>query len=86
MLHLTHETWYMTRDMRHMIYGGGWKFSQKSGSSALMVWERHCLQDSDQKVDWINKSMNEWIDYEGGNRTAPGTPGRLKGLYFKRKI
>ena len=38
-----------------------------------MVWDRQCLEDSEQKDD----SMNESINYTGFCRTAPATLGIL---------
>ena len=38
-----------------------------------MVWDRQCLDDSEQK----DHLMNESVNYEGVYRTAPATPGLL---------
>ena len=51
--HLTPDTWNATRNMWHMV--GGWTSSQNFSSPAFTVWDRECLEDSEQKVD----SMNE---------------------------
>ena len=39
-----------------------------------MVWDRQCLEDSEQKYDWINDWNNDWINKEGVYRAAPATP------------
>ena len=57
--------------MWNPIHGGGWTFSKNVSSPALTVWDRQCLEDSKQKDDSINESMN----YEGVYGTAPSTPG-----------
>ena len=56
-----------------MTHGGGWTFSQNVSSSALTVWDRQCLEDSERK----DHSMNQLVNYEGVYRTAPATPGLL---------
>ena len=38
--------------------------------SALLTWDRQCVEDSEQKNDSINESMSD----EGVYRTAPATP------------
>ena len=42
-----------------------------------MVWDRRCLEDSEQKDDSINQSINQSIIDKGVYRTAPATPGLL---------
>ena len=41
-----------------------------------MVWDRQCLENSEQKYHSMNESMND----EGVFRTAPDTPGLLKSV------
>ena len=58
--HMTHDTWHMTHGMWNVTYDtwSGWTFSQNVSSPALTVWDRQCLEDSEQKDD----SMNQWIN------------------------
>ena len=62
MWHLKCDTWHMKHDIWHMTCDiwWGWTFSQNFSSPALMVWDRQCLEESEQK----NHSMNEWINYQ----------------------
>ena len=55
----------MTCDTRHV------------SSSALTVWDRQCLEDSELKDHLMNQLMN----HEGVYRTAPATPGLLTILF-----
>ena len=49
---------------------------------ALTVWERQCLEDSEQKNHSTNEWMNELINDESVHRTTPATPSLLKTLYI----
>ena len=53
------DTQHMTCDTWHVTHGGGWTFSQNFCSSALTVWDRQGLEDSEQKDDLMNEWMNE---------------------------
>ena len=57
-LHSTPDMWHLTHDMWHVTHDWGWTFSQNFRSPALMVWDRQCLKDSEQKYDWLNELMN----------------------------
>ena len=59
-----------------MTHGRGLKFCQYFSSLALTVWDRQCLEDSEQKDDSINESVN----HKGNCRTALATPALLKSL------
>ena len=63
--YVTHYTWNVT-------LGGGWTFSQNFNSLALMVWERHCIEDI-----WTKGWLYQKVSDRGDCRTAPGTPGLL---------
>ena len=75
------NTWHVTRYRWHMTHGGGWTFSQNFSFPALMVWDGQCLEDSEQKDDRLNESMNEWIKVEGVYRTALAAPELLRNIY-----
>ena len=49
----------------HMTCGGKWTFSQNFNSLALPVWDRQCLEDSEQKDHRLNESVNEQSIYKG---------------------
>ena len=49
---MTHDTCHVTPDMWHVTHGGGWTFSQKFSSLALMVW------DTVSWRFWANGSLN----------------------------
>ena len=42
----------------------------------ILLWYRQCLEDSEQKDDSTNYSIDECM-YKGVYRTAPATPGLL---------
>ena len=63
----------MTCNAWHVTHGGGWTFSQNFSFSALMLWDRQCLEDSELKGDPMNELMNDWMNDEGAYRTAPAT-------------
>ena len=49
---------------------------------ALTVWDWQCLEDSEQKDDWLN----DWITvFIGAYRTAPATPGLLNTHCFRHQ-
>ena len=54
--HVTRDMWHMTQDMWHIIFDTwwGWTFSQNVSYPALIIWDRQCLEDSEQKDDRIN--------------------------------
>ena len=54
--------------------GGGWTFSKKFTSPALMVLVRQSLEDSKQKDERINQLMND----KGVYRKALAPKGLLK--------
>ena len=49
--------------------------TQNVSSLALRVWDRQCLEDSEQKDDIIIQSINEIIKCKGVYRTDLATPG-----------
>ena len=63
----------------HVAHCGSWTFSQNFSSLALPVWDKQCLEDSEQK-DYSMKLINEWMSNEGNCRRAPARPGRLKKI------
>ena len=72
---VTHDTWHRMGDMWQATHGGGGmkilsKF-QLPSSWFGMVWHGQCLEDSEQKYQRINESIN----YEGVYRTALATLG-----------
>ena len=50
--------WHLTCDTWHVTHGGGWTLYQNFGSTVLIVWDRQCLEESEQK----DHSMNEWMN------------------------
>ena len=71
----------MTKRKNHVTHGGGWAFFQNFSSPALTAWHRQCLEDILTKHD----QLNEWINYEGGYRTALAKPGLLISKKKKEK-
>ena len=69
--------WHVTCDRWNVIHGGGWTFSQNLSSLALTVWDRQCLQDSEQKGHSINKLNN----HQGVYKRALATLGLLNTCY-----
>ena len=73
--HVTRDMWHWTRDTWH-VWGG--EHSPTIFSSlALTVCDLWYYKDLEEKDDWLNESMNEWINDEAFYRTAPATPGLL---------
>ena len=70
--HVTHDIWHMTHDTWHMTCETwwGWMFSQNYSFLALMVLERQCFKDWEEKDQWLDKSVND----KGVSRTALATP------------
>ena len=56
-----------------MTHGVLWTFSQNFRSLALTVWELNCSEDLEEKQQWVS----DWINDNGVDRTAPGSPGLL---------
>ena len=71
---LTRDMWHMTYDMWHVTHDGVWKFSQDFSFLALTVWDRQCLEDSEQKHDLLNQWIIQWCVF----RTAQASMGWLK--------
>ena len=69
---MTCATWLK---MWHMV--GGWTFSQNVSSPALTVWDRQCLEYSEQKDHLINEAINQSEKDKGVYRTALATGGLL---------
>ena len=63
--------WYVTHAMSHMV--GWWKFSHNFSSQALTVWDRQCLEDSEQKDDINHDRLNQSVNDKGVYRTALAT-------------
>ena len=47
--------WHVTFDTWHVTHSVMWTFSQNLSSLALAVRNRQCLEDSEQKDEWINQ-------------------------------
>ena len=73
MWHMTCDKWHGTPDMWKVTCDMWWTFSKNVSSLALMVWEWRRFEDSEEKADSVNQSMND----KGVCRTAPATPGLL---------
>ena len=41
-----------------MWHMGEWTFSHNVSPPALTVCDKHCLEDSEQKDDWMNELIN----------------------------
>ena len=74
---MTRDMWHVTHDMLHVTRLGGWTFSQNFSSQALTVCDLWYYEDLEEKDEWLNQLMNEWINDEAVYRTAPATPGLL---------
>ena len=65
MWHVTHDTWHVTcdetRDTWHVTCFGGWTFSQNFSSLALTVCDLWYYEDLEEKDEWINELMNQWM-------------------------
>ena len=72
--------WRLTSDTWHVTNGGGWTFSQNFSTPARMVYDRQCLEDSEQNDHSMNQWINESMNDKGVYRTAPATPGLLKNI------
>ena len=74
------DMWHVTYDTWHVTCLGGWTFSQNFRSLALTVCDLWYYVDLEEKADL----MNQLINYEVVDRTAPATPGLLNTYqYFK---
>ena len=69
--HFVKKKKHISPDTGHVTHGGGRTFLKNLSSQAFMVWDRQCLEESEQKDDLMTYSIN--INY----RTAPATPGVL---------